>query len=99
MTKSRHGVLDPWIETGTEGVVWTVYENGAIGYEGMIVLRNGDHLKVYDTDNKVLFDDIIQKDEKIGYAPYPMNPDHGQPSALGLWIHWTQSGWTPDNWA
>lgn len=96
----RKGILDPWIETGTEGAVWTVYEDGATGYEGMIVLHKGDQLTIFDADNTtILFQGIIEPDRKIGYEPYPMNPEFGQPTALGYWIHWTQAGFKPDDWA
>lgn len=97
--KVIHGVLDPWIETGNEGVVWTVYEDDKTGYDGIIALEKGDHLTIYGSDNGVMFDDIIKPDKKAGWQPYDHNPKYGQPSALGYWVHWTQSGYSPDDWA
>ena len=32
----------------------------------------------------------------IIHSPYDF---FGQPAALGYWIHWTQKGWKPDDWA
>ena len=94
------GTLDGWFETGTEGMIWNMTKDGEYSqpYEDMCNLDEGDHLKVFSPDGKVLFDDIIQPDYEIGYTEYPLNPGYGQPSALGYWIHWTQAGWQPDDW-
>lgn len=58
-----------------------------------------DHLKIYKSDGTVAFDGIIDQDHKAGWTEFPRNPGHGQPSALGYWIHWTQKDWNPDDWA
>lgn len=91
--------LEEYSETGTEGMIWIFYDNDKTGYDGIIMLNNGMHIRIYNKDNSIVFDGIIDQDEEAGYQPYPLNPSLGQPCALGFWIHWTQRGWNPDDWA
>lgn len=42
-----YGALEPFAETGTEGVIWSLHEYGRAGYEGLHCLKNGDKLTVY----------------------------------------------------
>lgn len=97
------GVLWAWFETGTEGLIWTVLKDSAeedlTSYDNMLIIESGDHLIVFDTDNTELFNGVIDQDRKVGWQEYPQNPGNGQPCALGCWIHWTQRGWSPDEWA
>ena len=96
-----HGILDPYFETGTEGVCWSVYEDGKTGYEGLHQMGGGEHLRVIGPDGKIIFEGFIEPDPKKGWTEYPGRPGEGlgQPVALGMWIHWTQAGWEPDAWA
>lgn len=41
------GALEPFCETGTEGVIWSISEYGKSGYDGLNVLKDGDKLTVY----------------------------------------------------
>lgn len=41
------GALEPFCETGTEGVIWSISEYGKNGYDGLNVLKDGDKLTVY----------------------------------------------------
>lgn len=93
------GTLYGFFETGTEGTLWVLLKDDMKGYEAIESIREGDHLKVFGTTNEVVFDGIIKEDAKTGWMEYPLNPGYGQPAALGYWIHWTQAGWTPDDWA
>ncbi len=93
------GVLDYYFETGTEGVMWSLMEDGKQGYDALVLLQPGDRLTIYNADGSVLFNDVIKIDDETGYMPYPGNPQYGQQAALGYWIHWIQEGWQPDNWA
>ncbi len=99
MAKKIRGVLFAYCETGTEGIMWSVYEDGKTGYAGLHCLSNGNHLKIFNVDGTVLFDDYIVIDRKIGWKPYHKNSKYGQPVALGARIHWTQKGWKPNDWA
>ena len=94
-----HGVLEGFFETGTEGVIWIVYADGFSGYEGIRVIKEGDILTIFDYDQKVLFSDVIKIDRATGWKPYPLNPKDGQQLALGMWVHWIQSGFEPYAWA
>ncbi len=95
-----HGELDGYFETGTEGFIWSLHEDGKSGYDGLVIIEAGDRLTVYGEDGRTpLFDGIVHPDYEIGYRPHFAGADHGQPCALGLWIHWTQKGWQPDDWA
>ena len=93
------GVVDWFAETGTEGAIWVLEEDGKTGYEALVLIEEGDRLKIFAEDGSVLFVGVIKPDYKIGWTEYPKNPGYGQPSALGYWIHWTQTGWKPDDWA
>lgn len=44
-----YGSLEPFAETGTEGILWAVHEYGVAGYDGLHVLNDGDALTVYAT--------------------------------------------------
>lgn len=113
-------VLAEWSETGTEGMVWTIEDTSVTEpYMGMKIISNGMHLKVFNHDNSIAFDGVIDQDKEAGWTHYPYylqeiaktrkitqedldllkTNGFGQPSALGYWIHWTQRGWNPDDWA
>lgn len=64
--KIYQGGLDPFCETGTEGIIWSIHEFGKFGYEGLIPLRKGDVLTVFKnvTEGKVEFFDKIIFDNK-----------------------------------
>jgi hypothetical protein len=96
----HEGVLEAWIETGTEGAVWTLAEDGpGDSYARMRPIETGDHLTVWLPDGRTVFEGVAAPDRRAGWQEYPLNPGHGQAAALGLWIHWTQRGWDPDAWA
>ncbi|NBS41276.1 hypothetical protein EBS80_01290, partial [bacterium] len=65
-----------------------------------VCLQTGDRLEIVSPETgEIVFEGTIDEDAEIGYAEYPMNPGNGQPAALGMWIHWTQRGFLPDDWA
>lgn len=93
------GKLEAYFETGTEGVLWAVYENGQTGYDGLNILEEGDELTIYGNDGRVVFQGAVDPDRQIGWTAHPGGYGGGQPVALGMWIHWTQRGFQPDDWA
>lgn len=103
-----HGIAFDWFETGTEGVVWVVQDERHIStkedgspswsYDGLKVLRDGDHLTLYAKDGSVTWEGVIDFDMEIGYTPYPMNPEYGQQAIDGWWVHGVQRGINPSMW-
>jgi hypothetical protein len=97
-SKTIRGLLYDHAETGTEGVMWAVIDDST-GYDGLHIVKPGDHLTVLDQVGRRLWSGVIRPDRKAGWRRYPLNPKYGQPLALGHWVHWTQKGFKPDDWA
>jgi hypothetical protein len=93
------GVLEAFFETGTEGVIWSIYKDDCQGYEGLIPILEGDYLTVWDSINNLLFEGKVVYDHETGWTAYPFNPTQGQQSVLGMWVHWIQKGMKPEDWA
>src|SRR6185436_20243920 len=93
------GQLDPFFETGTEGVIWCIYDDSKTGYDGLNPLHDGDHLFIYNKDKTlVLWSGKIDFDWKTRLRPYPMNPQYSQQEVLGYWVHGLQKDLDPDQW-
>jgi hypothetical protein len=96
--KELKGIIAGWFETGQEGYVWAFYEDGKKGWDGFNILEAGDHLKIFSEGGLMIFSNIIEPDRKVGRQTRPGTKIR-QPAALGYWIHWTQKGFSSDDWA
>ncbi len=94
------GKLDAFYETGTEGVIWSVYENGKYGYEALNILNYGDYLRIYSNQdrNEIIWEGNIYLDWEINWRKYPNNPKYGQQEVLGYWVHGIQKDVEPTTW-
>ncbi|RYY01731.1 MAG: hypothetical protein EOO53_16015 [Gammaproteobacteria bacterium] len=92
------GKLFGWFETGLEGTVWALQREGTSGYDGLYIIEEGDHLVITSSTGRELFNDYIAVDTESGKMQRPFS-QMIQPQAKGLWIHWTQKGFLPDDWA
>jgi hypothetical protein len=90
------GVLDDWFETGLEGTVWVIQENGLSGFDGLHIINKGDHLKITASTGETVFDGIIEPETAVGDDGKRMG--RHQPTSCGRWIHWFQRGFDPDVW-
>jgi len=93
------GELIDFFETGTEGVIWMLEDDSRFGRAALEAICEGDHLMILDALGNIVWRGVIRCDKKIGFRPYPMNPEYGQQCALGHWVHWIQEGFEPDEWA
>lgn len=93
------GRLEPFFETGTEGIVWSVLVDGLLGYDALLPLENGDELVIYGQDGTVAWQGVIALEYKRRQRPYPMNPQYSQQEVLGRWVNGLQEGVDPEVWA
>lgn len=68
---AREGIVtgrcEAFCETGTEGIIWSVYEDGKTGYDGLNCLDKGDFLQIF---NDVARTDVAWEGEiKLKYPP------------------------------
>lgn len=98
MNEIFKGKLIGYFETGTEGVFWALQNDNLPGYEGLILLEAGDQIEIYSKDLQLVYKGFIKPDTVIGRTQRPSSNIY-QPTALGMWIHWTQEGFSPDKWA
>lgn len=99
MSKVIKGKLDAYFETGTEGVIWSLLEQGKEGYHGLNCLEDGDYLTILDHDNNVIWEGNIDFEYERNYIPFPSNPSYGQQCVRGLWVHGIQKDVDPETWA
>jgi len=97
---SIKGKLEPFFETGTEGVIWSVYEDGKEGYDALQCLDEGDYLTIFDPADltKIVWEGNIDLEYERNYHPFPMNPQYGQQAIMGMWVHGIQRDVEPDDW-
>lgn len=93
------GQLEPFFETGTEGVVWSVIANGVPGYDGLFSLSDGDELVIYGANGQTAWQGTVDLEYERRFRSYPLNPEHGQQEILGLWVHGLQRDLKPHVWA
>ena len=87
------GKLYAWAETGTEGFIWVLEEEGFTSYAAIRTVEEGDFLEIYDKDGEnIVWSGEIVIDRKTNYRPYPKNPEFGQQEVLGCWVHWLPAG-------
>lgn len=95
------GTLEPFFETGSEGILWSVHETRVPGYDGLNVLKNGDYLIILENEansEKVIWEGVIDLEYETNYRPYPMNPQYGQQAINGYWVNGVQRGFNPEKW-
>lgn len=93
------GTLEAFFETGTEGVIWSLFEDGKEGYEGLHCLNDGDLLVVCGKNGKEVWRGAVALEWKRRHRPYPLNPQYGQQQIFGMWVRGFQVGITPTKWA
>lgn len=93
------GLLDPFFETGSEGIIWVLIEPNK-GYEGLHSLKNGDYLKVFKKNTQeVLWEGLIQLEYERRLRPIPTNPQYKAQEVCGMWVHGFQASLEPIVWA
>lgn len=98
MAEKIKGTLNPYFETGTEGVIWSLNEDYKNGYDALVILEAGDELTVFDNYGNIEYRGIVTPDYEMCLTTSRFNPAHVQPSVGGLWVHWLQSGLEPNLW-
>lgn len=93
------GTLDPFFETGTEGVIWSLVVAGMPGYDGLFSLHDGDELVIYNATGQAQWRGQVKLEYERRWRPYPTNPKHGQQEVLGFWVHGFQATLDPEVWA
>lgn len=93
------GTINQFFETGSGGLRWVLEKYGVEGNDALVFIEAGDCLSIFAEDGSILFEGVIDPDYQAGWKEHPFYPGSGQPQALGHWIHWTQKGWEPDEWA
>jgi hypothetical protein len=66
MKEIKIGILDPFCETGTEGIIWCLYhgdfteDQWDLKYQTQI--KVGDHLKILGSNKDILWEGIVKYD-------------------------------------
>lgn len=97
-TVTISGILEPFFETGTEGIIWSVHEDGVPGYPGLNCLEDGNQLVVFNQERHILWSGVIKLEYKRRFRSYPLNPAYGQQEVEGMWVHGFQENVDPEVW-
>jgi hypothetical protein len=112
MMKEMKGVCFLHSETGTEGGLWAMQEDGFAdkygywSYEGLRYLEEGDDFAVFAKHRNVLWHGIIHGGSKTGRIPRQVirngklvnHRAWKQQVVGGMWVHRVQKGMGPEAW-
>lgn len=93
------GRLEPFFETGTEGVIWSVNDPSMPGYDGLWPLYNGDHLRIIGVHDETVWAGTIEFEYERNWQRFPYNPSHGQQAVNDFWVHGLERTLAPETWA
>lgn len=104
--KEVKGIFDGWFETGTEGTYWSLQdenyidENGMYSYDGLKLIKNGDHLTIFwpksenvawEGEVKLLrkfhIDNAGEYKKYFGHYIKAAPSGYKQLSLCGRWVH------------
>lgn len=90
------GQLDCFSETGTEGIYWSLLENGKSGYDGLHILKNNQKIIIYNNDDSILWEGVI----KLEYSSSIQSNGFGfrKQAINNLWVNGIQENIYPDIW-
>ena len=91
------GLLDPFFETGTEGIIWSVIDDDARGYDALAPLIDGDYLFIEDLERAIVWEGEIKFEYTSNYVK--RGASGGQQAVFGYWVHGIQEGVEPETWA
>ncbi len=112
--KTYSGIPFLFSETGTEGGIWSVQEDGFLAddgihwsYYGLRSLKEGDDLTIFDKNGNILYHGIIKFDKITNLEMHMVfrkgrwvqDPLWTQQVVDGMWVHWLQSGISPEAWS
>lgn len=96
------GTLIGFFESGSDGVLWSIYDNNSTGYESLNILKDGDYLFVEDGNKGIEWEGYI-KLEYIRFATLRGGANNMLPyfqqQVAGYWVHGLQDGVDPEVWA
>lgn len=95
------GLLEPYFETGTEGVLWAIIDDKKKGYDSLNILKKGDMLAVFADAKRetVLWQGVVDLEYERNKHPHPLNPNYVQQAVGGYWVHGLQKTLEPEVWA
>ena len=93
------GRLEPFFETGADGIIWSVQNPKLPGYEGLNPIQDGDALNIIAENGKCIWSSVVIPDKETGWILYPWGDElAGQQSIDGNWVRWTQRDMDPHKW-
>jgi hypothetical protein len=93
-----NGCLDAFFETGTEGVIWSICDDTKSGYESLVMINEGDYIKVYTPEGAIYWEGLVVYDTWSNWRNYPLNSSSGQQTSCGMWVHWLQINTNSEDW-
>jgi hypothetical protein len=91
------GFLFPYIQAGTDRILWSISERSNFDSEAVISLQENDYLKVYNRDGSIHWEGEIHLE--YGRNDSPKQEYWTRQMIFGYVVHGFQSDCSPEEWA
>jgi hypothetical protein len=93
------GWLEPFWETGTEGIHWSLTDPLLPGYVGLFRVEGGDPLTILSVEGEVVWTGTVQLEHERRLRSAPGNPSYRQQEIDGFWVHGLEASLPPETWS